>query len=121
MIQGGVRSDWSKDLTLSVEKIATLKDITFRRGFEAFLRGVTLFCGVWLFSMMEADNADQTTVDLTAITGFAAIGLSSALEIYASLTAQNKRHNLEVDRESYRALADVMRARADTSLQEGQR
>lgn len=115
-----MRSDWSKDLTLSVEKIATLKDITFRRGFEAFLRGVTVFCGVWLFSMMEADSVDQTTVDLTAITGFTAIGLSSALEIYSSIAAQNKRHNLEVDRASYRALADVMGARADTSLQEGQ-
>ncbi|GMI03555.1 hypothetical protein TrLO_g5541 [Triparma laevis f. longispina] len=37
IVQGSVRSEWQKELNLSMEKIARMSDISFRSGAEGFL------------------------------------------------------------------------------------
>jgi hypothetical protein len=87
-----VRSEWRKDLNLSIEKIATLEGMSFRRGVQGFLMLVTGFCGIFLFSMMSAKQMDETSIiHVAGYTGFAAIFLSTISEIYSSLKAQKQR------------------------------
>ncbi|GMH84385.1 hypothetical protein TL16_g09908 [Triparma laevis f. inornata] len=72
IVQGSVRSEWQKELNLSMEKIARMSDISFRSGAEGFLTLVTGVCAIFLFSMMSADEMDDTTVVVVGYTGLIA-------------------------------------------------
>ena len=91
LVQGSVRSEWRKDLNLSMEKIARMRDISLRRGLAGFLTLVTGVCGIFLFSMMSADNMDETTINVVGLTGVAAAVGVFISEAYSSLKSQNQR------------------------------
>ena len=95
LIQESVRSEWRKDLNLSLEKIATLEGMSFRRGVQGFLMLVTGVCGIFLFSMMSAKRMDETTINnVVGYIGGASIFLSTISEVYSSLKAQSRRSGL---------------------------
>jgi len=94
LVQASVRSEWRKELNLSIENIARMRDISFRRAAQGFLTMVTGICGIFLFSMMSADEMDKTT---TVVVG--GVGLTASFgvvisEIHTSLKAQNRRLEL---------------------------
>ena len=91
LVQESVRSEWRKDLNLSIEKIATLEGMPFRYGVQGFLMLVTGVCGIFLFSMMSAKRMDETAIYVVGYTGLAAISLSAMSEVYSSLKAQKQR------------------------------
>ena len=87
-----MRSEWRKDLNLSIEKIATLEGMSFRRGVQGFLMLVTGVCGIFLFSMMSAKQMDEATIiNVVGYIGVASIFFSTISEIYSSLKAQKQR------------------------------
>ena len=88
LVQGSVRKEWRKDLNLSIEKIARMRDISLRRGFAGFLTLVTGVCGIFLFFMMSADDLDDTTTIIP-------VGLTGAIsETSSSLKEQRRRIEL---------------------------
>ncbi|GMH98819.1 hypothetical protein TrST_g13130 [Triparma strigata] len=95
IVQGSVRSEWRKDLNLSIEKIARMRDISLRRGFAGSLTLVTGVCGIFLFSMMSADDLDDTTTIIpVGLTGaIAATGVFIS-ETSSSLKEQRRRIEL---------------------------
>ena len=94
LVQGSVRSEWRKELNLSIEKIAKMRDISLRRGLAGFFTLVTGVCGIFLFSMMSADDMDETTITVIGFTGaIAAVGVF-ILEISTSLKEQKRRIEL---------------------------
>ena len=78
-------------MNLSMEKIARMRDISLRRGVTGFLTLVTGVCGIFLFSMMSADELDQSTITVVGFTGIAASVGVFVSDTYASLKAQNQR------------------------------
>ncbi|GMH47155.1 hypothetical protein TrVE_jg3053 [Triparma verrucosa] len=90
LVQGSVRSEWRKDLNLSIEKIARMRNISLRRGATGFLTLVTGVCGIFLFSMMSADELDETTISVVSFTGLAASFGAAVSEAYTSLKAQDR-------------------------------
>ncbi|GMH78068.1 hypothetical protein TrST_g12709 [Triparma strigata] len=94
LVQGSVRSEWRKDLNLSIEKIARMRDISLRRGAAGFLTLLTGVCGIFLFSMMSADDTDDTTISVIGLTGLVASLGAVISEIYSSLKAQERRMEL---------------------------
>ena len=92
LVHESVRSEWRKDLNLSLEKIATLEGMPFRRVVQGFLMLVTGVCGIFLFSMMSAKRMDETAITyVVSYIGLASIFLSTISEIYSSLKAQKQR------------------------------
>ncbi|GMI46432.1 hypothetical protein TrCOL_g1227 [Triparma columacea] len=91
VVQASVRSEWRKDLNLSVEKIARMRDFSIQRGVQGVLTLVTGVCGIFLFSMMSADNTDTTTLGAVGYTGLASIIAVFISETYSSLKAQERR------------------------------
>ena len=92
LVHESVRSEWRKDLNLSLEKIATLRGMSFRLGVQGFLMLVTGVCGIFLFSMMSAKRMDKTTIiNVIGYIGGASIFLSTISEVYFSLKAQKQR------------------------------
>ncbi|GMI07293.1 hypothetical protein TrLO_g6104 [Triparma laevis f. longispina] len=88
LVQGSVKRRWRHDLNLSIDKIARMKDISLRRGVGGFLTTVTGLCGIFLFSMISADEMDDTTITVVgAIGGVAILGVVIS-EIYSSLLRQ---------------------------------
>ena len=94
LVQGSVRSEWRKDLNLSIEKIARMRGISLRQGAAGFLTVATGVCGIFLFSMMSADDMDETTITVVGLTGLAAAVGVVISEISSSLKAQRKRFEL---------------------------
>ena len=91
IVQGSVRSEWQKELNLSVEKIATMRDISPRRGIQGFLTLVTCVCAIFLFSMMSAERMDETAILVIGLTGTVACLGVLLSEVYSSLKAQQRR------------------------------
>ena len=94
LVQGSVRSEWRKDLNLSIEKIARMRDISLRRGAAGFLTLLTGVCGIFLFSMMSAEDTDDTTISVIGLTGLVASLGAVISEIYSSVKAQERRMEL---------------------------
>ena len=94
LVQGSVRSEWQKDLNLSIERIATLRDISLRRGVAGFLTLVSGICAIFLFAMMSANDMDGTTIECVGITGVVAIIGVLLSEVYSTLKAQDRRIEL---------------------------
>ncbi|GMH69540.1 hypothetical protein TL16_g05184 [Triparma laevis f. inornata] len=94
IVDGSIKSEWRKELTLSIEKIARMSLITLRRGVAGFLTLVTGVCASLLFSMMSADAMDETTIFAVGLTGLAASFGVVISEIYSRLKAQRRRLEL---------------------------
>ncbi|GMH71850.1 hypothetical protein TrST_g1471 [Triparma strigata] len=90
VVQASVRSEWRKDLNLSIEKIARMRDFSIQCGVQGVLTLVTGVCGIFLFSMMGADNTDGR-IEAVGYTGLASIIAVLISEIYSSLKAQERR------------------------------
>lgn len=93
-VQGSVKREWRHDLNLSIDKIARMNDISLRRGVGGFLTTVTGLCGIFLFSMISADEMDDTTITVVGFLGGAAILGVVISEIYSSLLRQKRMHTL---------------------------
>ena len=91
VVQGSVRSEWRKDLNLSIEKIARMRDISLRRRVEGVLTLLTVICGIFLFSMMSASKIETTTVTVVGYIGAVASLFSTISELYSLVKAQNRR------------------------------
>ncbi|GMI01543.1 hypothetical protein TrLO_g10204 [Triparma laevis f. longispina] len=94
LVQGSVRSEWRKDLNLSMENIARMSDISLRRGLSGFLTLVAGVCAIFLFSMMSADDMDKTTITVVGFTGLVASLGAVISEMYSILKAQKRRIEL---------------------------
>lgn len=93
-IQGSVKSEWQRDLNLSIEKIARMKDISARRGAAGVLQIVTGVCGIFLFSTISAKKVDTTTIFVVGVTGtLASFGVCCS-EIYSTSKAQTRMTEL---------------------------
>ncbi|GMH56867.1 hypothetical protein TrST_g14080 [Triparma strigata] len=98
VIQTSVRKEWQKDLNLSVEKIATMTEISSRRALAGVLTIVTGVCAMFLFSMTEVDSdVDSALLSrlkyICSITGFLGIFASIVIvisKIISSLKAQRR-------------------------------
>jgi hypothetical protein len=120
LVQGSVRSEWRKDLNLSIEKIARMRDISVRRGLAGFLTGVTGVCAIFLFSMMSADDKDYTTITVVGFTGVTASFGVFVSESYSSLKAQRRRFGRDQDGEYHADLAETMRRNRGQPVTEDQ-
>ena len=89
--QGSIRSEWQKDMNLSVEKIARMKGISLQRGLAGVLILVMGICGIFLFSLMSADDIDESVVRAVGYTGATASLGQLLSEIYSNLKAQRMR------------------------------
>ena len=76
---------------MSIEKIVRMRDISLRRGLAGFLTLVTGVCGIFLFSIMSADDGDQKTTFVAGFTGSVACFGVFISEVFSSLKAQRKR------------------------------
>ncbi|GMH79050.1 hypothetical protein TrLO_g7737 [Triparma laevis f. longispina] len=97
LVQGGVRSEWRKELNLSIEKIAKMRDISLRRGVQGFLTLVTTVCAIFLFSMMSAERMDWTTIEVVGLLGLVSSFGVVISEIYSSLQAQTRRAEEDIE------------------------
>lgn len=94
LVHGSVKSEWRKELNLSIEKITKL-DISARRVAAGVLVLVAGVCGIFLFSMMSADmgNDEKDGPAVNVIFGYIG-GVTSLGEfffvLYSSLKAQKK-------------------------------
>ncbi|GMH66321.1 hypothetical protein TrLO_g3243 [Triparma laevis f. longispina] len=93
LIHNSIPRIWRADLSLTIEKIATL-DMTFRQLLHGVAAGLTGLCGLYLFAMMNTgvrideheDSALQTQLAITA-----GVGLVSMLSaIVSELLTTNK-------------------------------
>ncbi|GMH98487.1 hypothetical protein TrVE_jg9990 [Triparma verrucosa] len=119
IVQGSVRSEW-KDLKFSIEKIARMRDISLRRGLAGFLTLVAGICAIFLFSMLSADDMDDTTIAVVGLTGGAAVLGVVVSEIYSSLKAQTLRGGQDRDRETHADLVETMIKNRGGALMEDQ-
>ena len=88
LVQGSVRLAWQKELNLSIEKVAKMQDISLRRGVSGFCTLLTGVCGIFLFSMMSAEEMDNVMLTIIGVVGFlSCLGIVIS-KIYSSLRAQ---------------------------------
>ncbi|GMH82038.1 hypothetical protein TrST_g3249 [Triparma strigata] len=64
VVQDSVRREWQHDVSLSVEKIATMRGFGLRRGIQGVLTILVLICGIFLFAMMSVENYDRNGNDI---------------------------------------------------------
>ncbi|GMH66283.1 hypothetical protein TrLO_g3237 [Triparma laevis f. longispina] len=88
IVQGSVESVWKKEVTLTIEKIVSLKKVSFRRGVEGIMTLVTVLCAMFLFSMMSMTERDITTIYIVGSVGIGASILSFISESHTVLKAQ---------------------------------
>mmetsp|Transcript_9626 Transcript_9626/g.17488 ORF Transcript_9626/g.17488 Transcript_9626/m.17488 type:complete len:986 (+) Transcript_9626:120-3077(+) len=94
IVQKSVKSEWQKELNLSIEQIARMRGISMRVIAQGALTLLTGVCGIFLFSMMSADEMNKTTI---VVAGFTGIGSSAGVfisELYSNLKAQRRMINL---------------------------
>ena len=54
LIHSSVREEWQHVVSLSIERVATLK-VGFRRSIQGALMLASICCGAFLFALMSAD------------------------------------------------------------------
>ncbi|GMI14762.1 hypothetical protein TrLO_g4328 [Triparma laevis f. longispina] len=88
-VQGSIEKKWRHNFILSIEKIATMEGISFRRKLQGFMTLLSCICGIFLFSMVTAEDIsmDQfsTAVTIVGFTGVFTSFVSFANEIYSRL------------------------------------
>lgn len=90
LVQGSARSEWHRDLNLSIEKIARLRDVSLQRISQGFLMFVACVCGIFLFSIMSAKEMNTETIVVVGIIGAAASAGVLVSEIITSLQTQKR-------------------------------
>ncbi|GMH64001.1 hypothetical protein TrLO_g8104 [Triparma laevis f. longispina] len=75
LVQGSVKSEWRKEMKLSIEKIATLGGISLRRKVQGVFTFIYIIRGIFLFSMMSAGELTREPIFVAGILG---VGLSVA-------------------------------------------
>jgi len=97
LVQGSVRSERRGELSLSIEKIARMRDISLRHGVEGALSFVAGVCGIFLFAMMSAEKKDETTMIVlpVGVTGaISAVGVVVSVSFaHSTLKVQAQRSN----------------------------
>lgn len=76
---GCVTSEWRKGLFPPIEKVATMADISARRWLQGVLAFITAVCGIFLFSVMSADDTDHQLITTYIIGG---LGLGASVAIF---------------------------------------
>lgn len=89
LVHGSVRSEWSNILNLSIEKIAKMRMIGWRRTAQGLLILVAVLCGTFLFSIISADSIPKSTYVVGATGSVAICGIFLS-EVYTSLNAQHR-------------------------------
>lgn len=90
LVHGSVKSEWQKDLHLSIEKIAKMEGLSWHRVAQGFLTLILVICGVFLFSIISAEDPDRRTIYSVSLVGVSASAGSIILEVYSSLKAQGR-------------------------------
>ncbi|GMH73506.1 hypothetical protein TL16_g06212 [Triparma laevis f. inornata] len=75
LIHESVKEEFKGEINLSIEKIALMTDISFRRGLQGFLSAFTSICGLFLFSMISSNDAEYDVILAAGGSGlFACVG-----------------------------------------------
>ncbi|GMI04950.1 hypothetical protein TrLO_g2842 [Triparma laevis f. longispina] len=104
VVDGSLRSEWRKELSLSVTKIATM-NVSFRRSAQGLLTLVTGVCGIFLFSEMSAEretDVEEEFEDWGFMLVVGNIGLCTSIvsllsEIYSVLKAMRRKSKISGD------------------------
>ena len=102
LVQASVKSEWRKDLNLSIQMVARMRGISMRRAVQGLLSLATGVCGIFLFSMMSAPQTSdvKALVNLVGMFGVvASLGVVLS-EIFSSLKAQRRQVVLSESAES---------------------
>ena len=95
LIHESVKEEFKGEINLSIEKIALMTDISFRRGLQGFLSAFTSICGLFLFSMISSNDAEYDVILAAGGSGlFACVGCLVS-EVYSVLKASSR-----IERES---------------------
>ncbi|GMH63274.1 hypothetical protein TL16_g03669 [Triparma laevis f. inornata] len=104
IVQDSVRREWRVDVSVSVEKVATMRGFGLRRGLQGVLTVFVIICGIFLFAMMSVeknDNAEtvatkhQSVVHIVGAVGLGASMTSAIFEANSSWYAQKKKFQSE--------------------------
>ena len=90
VIHGSNKSEWQKELSISMEKIATMK-ISWRHAAEGILLAVMAGCGAFLFALMSTKEPDEDLVLTLGLMGFVAGATCAVAEIYTVTKKRNMR------------------------------
>ncbi|GMH53066.1 hypothetical protein TrST_g11050 [Triparma strigata] len=93
----GIHPDFKQKVGLSIEKIARMQDISIRRGAVGLLTLVSGVCGIFLFSMMSAEEIDDQLSTILIAVGGSAIMTSAMWELFACLRYQREEKALQKD------------------------
>ena len=94
LVQGSIKSEWRRELSISMEKIARMK-ISWRQAAEGLLLAVMAGCGAFLFALMSAKEPDKVLVKALGLMGVAAGVACAVSEIYTVTKERNMRRRGE--------------------------
>ncbi|GMH75834.1 hypothetical protein TrLO_g15657 [Triparma laevis f. longispina] len=94
-IQGSVRREWRKDVTWSIEKVATVKNLGPLTALELCLILVAAVSSIYLLSTLYGEKngkvaSDFETIYNISIAGVLALCVIGIIEIYSSVKAQKR-------------------------------
>ena len=76
LVQGSIKSELQKELSISMEKVARMK-ISWRQAAEGLLLAVMTGCGAFLFALMSTNEPGGGLVTALGLTGAVAGGACS--------------------------------------------
>ena len=89
LVHGSIKSEWRRELSISMEKIARMK-ISWRQAAEGLLLAVMAGCGAFLFALMSAKEPDWSLVASLGLIGLVAGVACIVSEIY-TVTKEHRR------------------------------
>ena len=81
LVHGSIKSEWRRELSISMERIALMK-ISWRQAAEGVLLAVMAGCGAFLFALMSAHEPGEDLVTALGLMGFVAGAACIVSEIY---------------------------------------
>ena len=81
LVQGSIKSEWRRELSISMEKIARMR-ISWRQAAQGLLLAVMAGCGAFLFALMSAKEPDYGLVTALGLMGLVAGVACIVSEIY---------------------------------------
>ena len=90
IVQGSIKKEWRKDLSLSTKKIAKMQ-MSVRRAAEGAMLIVMIGCGAFLFALINAKEPDKGVISLVGLIGGLAGGACVISEIITVTMEQKKR------------------------------
>lgn len=91
LVHNSVKSEWRKELNISIEQIARMKNLGLFRGVQGIFTLTFTGCGIFLFSTMDSEHNDYVTIWVVGLIGVGASISTLLIETYMTLKAQRMK------------------------------